>query len=513
MTRRGISAADWTQTMLTKRVLSLTASHKDSCLVVDELLEKLKEASFPVYSYADDVAIVVKGNFLATLKDIMKEAHMLTQNWCQSKGLRANPSKTKAMIFTRKYTLEAIEPLRSRKKTTLTEALEVALCIFPLNQQVVSAARLTAYKLKCQGEWRQFGIGHTKLGFLHKSPFTLKQDRIPRIYQVNKAFSINLSTKAEWSNKNLQIQPNIDAWFSNGPGANDRFGASIYSPGNNHRELFFLGKLATVFQAEVLAILECARLLLSKETMSKKIHIYTDSKAAIGAFARTTTESSVVWDCMQALNRLRDHNKITLVWVLGHQDIRGNEIADGLAKLGTLEEPAGQKVGVFFAVEKNCIRDQLKQEHQDSWRKLKSCRQARLLMSHPSSSRAKELLSMDRNRLKLSIGLLTGHWAFRAHLYNVEFADKTNCRLCGEEKEDNKHILCRCQSLVLKKFRSLGCMFVEPEDLKNITIGHLRSLAENAGLKQIGRYKTRHIRDFTSPPAHTLLILLLLRRE
>ncbi|XP_020297787.1 uncharacterized protein LOC109862210 [Pseudomyrmex gracilis] len=223
-----------------------------------------------------------------------------------------------------------------------------------------------------------------------------------------------------------------------------------------------LEQLATVFQAEVLAILECARLLLSKETMSRRIHIYTDSKAAIGALAKTITELSVVRDCIQALNRLGDHNKITLVWVPGHQGIRGNEIADGLAKLGTLEEPAGQKVGVLFAVGKNCIRDRLKREHQDSWKKLKNCRQARLLMSQPSSSRAKEL-AMDKNRLRLSIGLFTGHWAFKTHLYNMGLADKTNCRLCGEENEDSEHILCRCPSLVLKRFRSLSCMFLKPE--------------------------------------------------
>ncbi|XP_020297990.1 uncharacterized protein LOC109862370 [Pseudomyrmex gracilis] len=418
MTRYGIPAAlaDWTQSMLTGR--TLTASHVESvvhgfpakgclqrgvlspllwCLMVDEFLEKLRKAGFPVYDYADDVAIV-----------------------CQSKGLRANPSKTKAMSFTKKYKPEAIEPLRfwhekieyvqvmgkswgiklnpalwiyksvllprltyaaviwwprvemtearnllrslqgnylraaaGAMRITPTEALEVALRILPLNQQIISTAGLTAYRLRCQGEWRQFGTGHTKLGCLHKFPFTLKQDRIPRIYQVNKAFSVNLSTRAEWYLEQTTALEQV-------------------SHGLPSEGLGYPGMCKT----------------LSKETMSRRIHSYTDSKAAIGALAKTTTESSVV---------------------PGHQGIRDNEIANGLAKLGTLEEPAGQKVGVPFAVEKNYIKDRLKREHQDSWKKLKSCRQAKLLMSQPSSSRAKELLAVDKDRLRLSIGLLTGH--------------------------------------------------------------------------------------------------------
>ncbi|XP_020297531.1 uncharacterized protein LOC109862048 [Pseudomyrmex gracilis] len=351
-------------------------------------------------------------------------------------------------------------------RTTPTEALEVALCIPPLRLTVISAAKLTAYRLRCQGEWRDFGVGHTRLEFLHKPPFTLKQNRIFRIRQVDKAFSINLTTRADWKNKNLQMQPGTHAWFTDGSGANGCYGAGIYCPGSNHKECFSLGKLATVFQAKVLAILECVRLLLSRETKTRRFNIYTDSKAIIGALAKTTTESSVVWDCIKALNRLGERNNITLVWVPGHQGIQGNEVADSLAKLRTLEEPVCQIVGVPFATGKNHIKDWLKREHRISWEILKSCRQAKALMTQPLPGRTKELLR---------------HWAFKAHLFNLSLVEESNCRFCGKEREDSVYILCRCPSLVLKRFRFLGSMFVEPEDLKIIKIGHLCSLAANAG--------------------------------
>jgi len=39
-------------------------------------------------------------------------------------------------------------------KTTPTEALEVILCSPSLDQLIICLVRLTAYRLKCQGKWK-----------------------------------------------------------------------------------------------------------------------------------------------------------------------------------------------------------------------------------------------------------------------------------------------------------------------------------------------------------------------
>jgi hypothetical protein len=49
-----------------------------------------------------------------------------------------------------------------------------------------------------------------------------------------------------------------------------------------------------VFSAEVLAILRCTELLLTKNLIRKRIHICSDSRAAITALAKTTTKSFLV---------------------------------------------------------------------------------------------------------------------------------------------------------------------------------------------------------------------------
>lgn len=98
--------------------------------------------------------------------------------------------------------------------------------------------------------------------------------------------------------------------------------------------------------------------------------ICSDSRIVINAVAKTIAESSVIW---LALNTLGEANRIIITWVPGYQGIHGNEKANGLAKLGTLDVPAEQVVGVLYIVGKNLIKDFLKREHLALWKKAQSC--------------------------------------------------------------------------------------------------------------------------------------------
>ena len=89
-----------------------------------------------------------------------------------------------------------------------------------------------------------------------------------------------------------------------------------------------MGSLSTVFSAEAMAILRCTELLLTKNLMRRRIHICSDSRAALAALAKTTAESSIVWECTQVLGKLNKLNKLTLVWIPGHQGALDNEETD-----------------------------------------------------------------------------------------------------------------------------------------------------------------------------------------
>ena len=72
------------------------------CLVKDSLLCLLNESGFYSQGFADDLAILIIGQFTSTLCDLMQSALYLVESWCQSKEQIANPDKTKLILFTKK---------------------------------------------------------------------------------------------------------------------------------------------------------------------------------------------------------------------------------------------------------------------------------------------------------------------------------------------------------------------------------------------------------------------------
>merc|ERR1712015_67940 len=93
------------------------------------------------------------------------------------------------------------------------------------------------------------------------------------------------------------------------------------------QEYTHLGKLATVFQAEIAAISMAAISLLDKDVMGKDINIFVDSQGAIKALESHTVLDKSVLECKNLVNKLSEVNTVSIKWIPAHANHLGNEIA------------------------------------------------------------------------------------------------------------------------------------------------------------------------------------------
>jgi hypothetical protein len=60
--------------------------------------------------------------------------------------------------------------------------------------------------------------------------------------------------------------------------------------------------------------------------------------------------------------------------------------------------------------------------------------------------------------------------------------NKPTCRKCGTEEETSVHILCEYETLASLRHTYLGSFFLDPEDIRKLSIGTIWNFANGTGL-------------------------------
>ena len=108
-------------------------------------------------------------------------------------------------------------------------------------------------------------------------------------------------------------------------------------------------------------------------------------------------------------------------------------------------------------------------------------RQARELISGPSPAAKTRLLSFNTMESRVVTGLLTEHNTLRRHFYTMELIDSPLCRRCGAEEETAAHVLCECEALATLGHTHLGSSFLDPEDVRNLSLGESGTFLKGQG--------------------------------
>ncbi|KAJ8945132.1 hypothetical protein NQ318_001597 [Aromia moschata] len=143
-----------------------------------------------------------------------------------------------------------------------------------------------------------------------------------------KPFNIQLNWDAK---EETNCQERTLVWYTDGSKMDSGTGAGIYGERPRYRKYVPLGEYATVFQVEVDAIELCLRENIERGYRGKTILIHSDSPAALQALACKKIKSKLVWDCLETLQALANHNKEHLNGT-GHKGVEGNKEADTLEK-------------------------------------------------------------------------------------------------------------------------------------------------------------------------------------
>ena len=133
--------------------------------------------------------------------------------------------------------------------------------------------------------------------------------------------------------------------------------------------------------------------------------------------------------CRKLIRNLTAQNKeIVLHWIPSHCGIVGNEMADNLAKKGTLTPPYHSEVP--YARAASTIHHKLSKTHRD------------LLESsnHQWKDRMQALPNWPRREAVAQYRLNTGHNCLAKHHHHIGILRSPNCTLCNQGIMDSNHL-------------------------------------------------------------------------
>ena len=177
----------------------------------------------------------------------------------------------------------------------------------------------------------------------------------------------------------------------------------------------------------------------------KYTFVFTDCKSAIDIFSKQNnaykrlTDFKEIWKCLEKLKNLNIDLK--LIWIPGHADILGNELADVAAKKGSLIHDDLDRVEeISSQVLFGWVKEKVLKRWGEMWRSSDSGAWTKQFLKGVGT---KLSFPKDRNSGMSYARALLNNAAVADNMFRMGLSDSTACT-CGKGRQTVEHVILEC---------------------------------------------------------------------